>query len=55
MHFQFTEPLLFFLQPFELGLAHAAEAALEDEFHDLMQLASIEKRPVAAAGVDDRA
>ena len=54
MHLQLAQPLLFLLQPFELGLAHAAESAFEDELHDLMQLASIEKRPVRAARIDDR-
>ena len=47
--------LLFFLQPFELGLPHPAEPAIEDELHDLMQLAAIEKRAVAAAHIDDGA
>jgi len=46
---------LFFLQPLELGLAHAAEPTFQNELHDLMQLAAVEKRAVAAARVDDRA
>ena len=55
MQLQLAQPLLFFLQPFQLGLAHAAESAVENELHDLMQLAAIEKRAVPAAHIDDGA
>ena len=54
MHFQFAQPLLFFLQPFQLDLAHPAVATIQNELHDLMQLAAIEKGPVTAAGIHDR-
>jgi hypothetical protein len=51
--FQLAQPLLLFLQPFDLGLARPAEPAIKDESHNLMQLAAIEKGAVAPAGIDN--
>ena len=55
MHLELAQAPGFFLQPLQLGLTHAAESAFEDELHDLMQLAAIQERAVAAARIDDRA
>ena len=54
MQLELLQPLLLLFQARQLGLAHAIEAAVENETHHLVQLSAIQKCPVGMACVDDR-